>query len=436
MMRRSVLALTWLCLLVTGAAAKAGVNIENWTTGNGARVYFVETHQIPMVQFALGFGAGSARDPAGALGLANMVASMLEEGAADLDAASVSTAFDAVGADYSAGSGRDISIFKLRSLSDTEILDQSIAVFRKLVSQPTFPEDAIERVRERILVGLERNEQSPRSVASRAFYNALYRDHPYSHSPRGVAQTVARITRQDLVDFHRRYYVGRNAVIVIVGALDSKRAKARAAEIVHALPPGSEPQPLAEVPDVGTPGTIDIDFPSSQTHLLMGQNGIDRIDPDFYALYVGNHILGGNGLISRLATDIREDRGLAYSVYSAFVPMKRRGPFAINLQTRNDQADLAEELSLETLRRFIERGPDPEELAAAKGNIIGGFPLRLSSNAKIADSVLDIAFYGLPLDYLDEFPQRIADVTLEHVNSAFRRRIVPERFVRVRVGGG
>ena len=172
--------------------------------------------------------------------------------------------------------------------------------------------------------------------------------------------------------------------MVIVGALDAGQAKARAAEIVHALPPGSEPEPLPEVRGVGAPREIDVEFPSSQTHLLMGQEGIDRLDPDFYALYVGNHILGGSGLISRLATNIREDRGLAYSVYSAFIPMKRPGPFAINLQTRNDQADLAEQLSLDTLRRFIEQGPDRDELEAAKGNIIGGFPLRLSSNAKIA----------------------------------------------------
>ena len=425
---------------VSGTVAFASSQIVHWTTDNGARVYFVETHQIPMVQFALGFDAGSARDPASAPGLSYMVKSMLEEGAADLDADTISAGFESVGAEYSAGSGRDVAIFELRSLSEPAILDQAMGVFGKVIRLPSFPPDAMERIRERTLIGLERSRQSPRGVSSRVFYEALYKDHPYAHSPLGREESIRRITRQDLVDFHREFYVGENAVAVIVGALTPEQARALAAEIVGSLPPGKKPTIAWKKFQTQRPATgaeaVDVSFPSSQTHLLMGQEGIARDDPDYFPLYVGNHILGGNGLISRLANTIREERGLAYSVYSSFSPMKQRGPFIINLQTRNDQAELAEELSIDVLRRFIDTGPDPGELEAAKGNIVGGFPLRLSSNGKIADNVMSIAFYGLPLDYLDTFSERIEAVDLEQVKSAFRRRIQPDRFLTVRVGGG
>ena len=436
-MKNFLLSLSTLLLpFVSGTVAFASSQIAHWTTDNGARVYFVETHQIPMVQLTLGFDAGSARDPVSLPGLSGMVKSMLEEGAGDMGADMISDGFESVGAEYSAGSGRDSAIFELRSLSERAILDQAVDVFGKVIRQPSFPPDAMERIRERTLIGLKRTEQSPQGVISRAFYGALYKDHPYGHSPLGEEESVRRITRQDLVNVHREFYVGENAVVVIVGALPPEQARARAAEVVGSLPPGKKPLPVPEVSGANVPETVTKSFPSSQTHLLMGQVGIARDDPDFFPLYVGNYILGGNGLISRLATTIREDRGLAYSVYSAFSPMKQRGPFVINLQTRNDQADLAEELSIDVLRQFIDTGPDPAELEAAKGNIIGGFPLRLSSNGKIASNVLSIAFYGLPLDYLDTYSERIEAVDLEQIKSAFRRRVLPGRFLTVRVGGG
>jgi zinc protease len=361
---------------------------------------------------------------------------MVEEGAADMDADAISSGFESVGAEYSAGAGRDIAIYELRSVSDKAILDRAIDVFNKVITRPSFPEDAMDRVRERVLISLQRMDQSPASVASRTFYRAVYGDHPYSHPPAGERESVVRIQRQHLVDFHTEHYVGANAVLVIVGALRPDQARRRAAEILDAMPRGSKPGALPGVSGPPAADALDVGFPSSQTHLIMGQTGIARSDPDYFPLYVGNHILGGNGLISRLATRIREERGLAYSVYSSFSPMKQAGPFFISLQTRNDQADLAHELSTETLHRFISDGPEAAELDAAKGNIIGGFALRISSNAKIADVILGIAFYGLPLDYLETFSERVSGVTSEQVVSAFRNRVSPDRFVSVRVGGG
>ena len=169
---------------------------------------------------------------------------------------------------------------------------------------------------------------------------------------------------------------------------------------------------------------------------MLGQPGMTRGDPDYFPLYVGNHVLGGSGLISQLSVEIREERGLAYSTYSYFVPMNRQGPYIVGLQTKNDQAANAQEIALETVRRFVENGPTEDELQAAKNNLVGGFPLRIDSNEQIANQVLNIAFYGLPIDYLDTWSDKVSAVTAAQIRDAFQRRVDPERWTRVRVGPG
>jgi zinc protease len=252
--------------------------------------------------------------------------------------------------------------------------------------------------------------------------------------PEGEADSVKAITRDDLVAFHQRYYTGSNAVIAIVGDVDREQAEALARRIVGGLPEGESAPALPEVEGREEGVQAHESFPSQQSHLLLGQAGITRDDPDYFPLYVGNHILGGSGLISRLSVQIREQRGLAYSVYSYFVPMQARGPYLLGLQTRNDQAEQARSIALDTVTSFIEEGPGEDELQAAKNNITGGFPLRLDSNQDIANQVLNIAFYDLPLDYLDTYSQRVEAVTLEQIRDAFERRVDPRNWVQIRVG--
>jgi zinc protease len=196
-----------------------------------------------------------------------------------------------------------------------------------------------------------------------------------------------------------------------------------------------EPAPaLPEVPDLPSRVVEELDFPSTQTHVYVGQPGMRRLDPDYFPLYVGNHILGGSGLVSLLMEEVREKRGLSYSVYSYFLPMTERGPFLMGLQTKNDQAAQAREVLMGTVRRFREEGPSEAELAAAKKNITGGFPLRIASNSKIVQYLAVIGFYGLPLDYLDRFSARVSAVTAEQIRDAFGRRVHPARFATVVVG--
>lgn len=421
-------------LALASVNAFAALDIQHWKTDNGARVYFVETHQIPMVQFAVGFDAAGARDPADRYGLASLVNTLMDDGAGGMDEETVAEKLAAVGARYSGQSARDQSILELKVLSDPAYLDPAVDVFANIIGEPDFPAGALERERQRTLVGIEQSKQSPRDVAQRVFYTRLFPDHPYGHMPEGNADSVKRITRDDLVSFHERYYTGANAVIAIVGDLSRARAEQAAAKIVGLLPEGQAAAPLPEVGNREEGLSVHEQFPSQQSHLLLGQPGMSRGDPDYFPLYVGNHILGGSGLISRLSVEIREDRGLAYSVYSYFVPMQRRGPYVLGLQTKNSQAGNARRIALETVQRFIDEGPSADELEAAKNNITGGFPLRIDSNEQIANNLLNIAFYDLPLDYLDTYPDKVSAVSVEDIRDAFRRRVDPQQWVQVRVG--
>lgn len=426
--------ITGIFLALAGFNTAAALDIQQWQTSNGARVYFVETHQIPMVQFAVGFDAAGARDPADRHGLAALVNTLMDDGAGGMDEDTVAEKLAAVGARYSSQSARDMATLELKVLSEDAYLDPALDVFAKIIGEPDFPAGALERERQRTLVGIEQSKQSPRDVARREFNSQLFDDHPYGHMPEGDEQSVERITRPDLVAFHERYYNGANAVIAIVGDVTRVRAEQAAEKIVGLLPEGERPPALPEVAQRAEGVKVNREFPSQQSHLLLGQPGLTREDPDYFPLYVGNHILGGSGLISRLSVQIREERGLAYSVYSYFTPMRRRGPYALGLQTRNSQADEARRIALETVNGFIKDGPTADELEAARNNITGGFPLRLDSNEKIASNLLNVAYYDLPLDYLDTYPDKVSAVTRDEIRDAFRRRVDPETWVQVTVG--
>ena len=411
----------------------AGVNIQHWTTENGARVYFVAAPELPIVDLQIIFNAGAARDQDKA-GTAVLTNALLSEGAGDLSANQISERFDELGARFSSTAQRDMANLTLRSLSEKEVLSPALETLTLLLSQPTFPKDAFERERKRMLVGIQQRKQSPGALADEAFYKAVFKTHPYAVMPTGYEDTVESLTVDDLKAFYQRYYVASNATIAIVGNLDRAQAEQVAKTVIGKLPKGTPAQNLPEVAAIPQQETISVEHPSAQTHILLGQPGMKRGDPDYYTLYVGNHMLGGSGLIARLSNEIREKRGLAYSTYSYFLPMQQYGPFQIGLQTRTDQADAALKVVHETVKTFIENGPTEEELTAAKKNITGGFPLRISSNKKILGYVGMIGFYDLPLDYLDTFNEKIQAVTAADIQDAFKRRVKPDKMVTVLVG--
>jgi zinc protease len=422
-------------MLFMSASLQAAPKIKRWQLDNGVRVYFVEAREIPMMQLRLVFDAASARDPKDKSGVAKLTNAMLDEGAADLTTDDIAARMEELGAEFGTSSGRDMATIELRTLTDPALMEPALEVFAKVVTAPTFPRRNFERERSRALVGLAQENQSPGSVAQKAFMRAVYGEHPYAVDPEGSEGSLKRLAREDLVQHYRRYYVGRNALLVIVGDVSEADADRVARKAAGALPAGETPSPLPTPLSLASAQKKEIRFPSSQSHVLIGQPGITRADPDFFPLYVGNYILGGGGLVSRLSNEVREKRGLSYSVYSDLAPLRVPGPFIIGLQTRNSQREEADRIVRATLDQFRRQGPTETELQAAKKNITGGFPLRLDSNRKITDQVAAIAFYGLTLDYLEQFPRRVEAVNIEQIRDAFQRRIDPTRMATVIVGG-
>ena len=421
-------------LLALATPAPSSPDIQHWRGAGGSRVFFVEARELPMVDVQLLFDAGSARDPAGKKGLAVLVNSLLDEGAGELDATALSFEFERLGAIYSAAAGADFASVSLRALSDETLLGPALRNLRRVVAAPTFPAGAVERQKQRMQLAIERKGQAPAELARDAFMAAIYAGHPYAFPNAGALEDVASLTERDVAGFYRRLYVAGNAMVVIVGDLTRTQARALADELTNALAPGGKPSPLPPVAALAAPARISVKHPSSQTHILLGQPGVKRGDPDYFPLYLGNHVLGSGTMVSRLHEEAREKRGLAYSAYSYFSPRRERGPFIAGLQTRADQQEQALRVMRETIEAFIATGPTAEELRAAKKNLSGGFPLRLDSNRKILEYVAMIGFYGLPLDYLDTFVAKIDAVSLAQIKDAFARRLRPDRFVTVTVG--
>jgi zinc protease len=420
--------------LLLGASALAGTpKIETWHTSQGAKVMFVAAPDLPMVDVRMVFDAGSARD--GALpGLAKLTNAVLDQGAGDWSADQIAERLEDDGVEIGNGALRDMAWYSVRSLTEPEALRVALETLAAVVAKPSLAEADVERTRQQMQIGLRRSLQSPGTVARRAFYRDVYGDHPYAHDPSGETESLARIGIADIKEFHHKYYVARNAVIAIVGALDRKQAEQVAEQLTAVLPEGEH------APVVPTPAGPDRkrdhqSFPSSQSHIYLGQVGMARHDPDYFPLYVGNHVLGGSGLVSTLGEEVRNKRGLSYSVYSYFSPMRASGPFVMVAQTKNEQAEQADRVMRETLQRFIEQGPSEAELHAAIQNITGGFPLRISSNKKIVEYIAMMGFYDYPLDWLDTMVAKVEAVTVEKVRDAFRRRVDPQRLVSVVVGG-
>jgi zinc protease len=414
--------------------AQAIPAIQHWTTLNGAQVYFVPAPELPMVDVRVVFNAGSARDD-GLPGLAGLTNGLLDQGAAAMSADAIAEGLDGLGAVLGTGSLRDMAWVSLRSLNDAAHFEPAVELMIKVLSRPDFNPRDVDRERERALVALRRSDQEPGDIAEYHYYKALYGQHPYAIRPIGTEASLKRITREDLKAFYAKYYVAGNATIAIVGDIDRAGAERLARQLSAGLPAGAPAAPLPPVPPLVKASEERIFHPSTQTHVLMGAIGISRTDPDFFPLYVGNHVLGGGGLVSRLNEQVREKRGLSYSVYSAFSPMAQAGPFTLSLQTRNDQLDEALRVMRQTLQRFHDQGPTEKELVAAKKNITGSFALRIDNNSKIIQYLAVIGFYGLPLDYLKTFNDKVIAVTREQIRDAFQRHVHPDVLATVIVGG-
>lgn len=409
------------------------VPLSHWVTEEGVKVYYVHSPALPMVDIQVAFDAGSAREGEQG-GLAYLTGQLLSDGAGNLDADAIAEGFDNVGAQFHAASHRDMAKVELRSLSANTQLLPSIKLLALVLSQPTFEEQDFKREQQNTLSALKQQSQMPQKIAAKAFYEQLYPEQPYANWIYGTPDTISALKTTDLKAFHKKYYVKKNAVVTIVGDMSLQDANAVAEYVTKDLPVGEKPQALPAPVPVKRSITTDITFPSTQTHILLGQIGIPQGDPDYYALYLGNHILGGGGLQSKLFKEIREDNGLAYSVYSYFQPMLIAGPFVMGCQTRNEAAEQALGLMMKILGEYIAKGPTEDELKEAKNNLLGGYALRFDSNASIADQITALGFYELPLDYFNRFKPAIEKLENSDIQAAFQKHLSPSDMVTIMVG--
>ena len=422
-------------------ASHATLPIQTFATDSGAKVYLIESHTLPMVDVQIDFDAGSRRDPAGKTGLASRVASLTAKGLraqgglAALDENQLGEAWADLGASFGGGAGDDRMSFKLRSLTQAALLSQAVELAARQMAHPAYSTPQWEEERARDIAALKESLTRPATVAQERFMAALYPDHAYGQ--RVTEASLHAIAVEDLMRFHRQHLLACRAKISIVGALNRQQAQDLARQLMAHLPqprpcpslgPVADPSPLKQAQDIQVP------FDSAQSQVFLGQPAHKRSDPDFFPLLVGNHILGGGGFVSRLTHQVREQRGLSYSVYSYFAPALHPGPFVAGLQTRPDQATQALQLTRDIVNEFIRHGPTEQELKAAQDNLIGGFALRIDSNRKLLDNLANIAWYELPANYLDTWTQKVQAVTRQDIQSAFQRHLSPQKMVSLILG--
>lgn len=408
--------------------------IQVVTTKGNLTAWLVEVHSLPMISVEVAFRAGSAYDPEDKQGLAQLAASLLDEGAGDMDATAFQNAVEAIGARFGASAGKLELSVNMSTLTDKK--EDAFNLLGLALTQPRFDSDALQRIKEAMLANLKRAEEQPSSVAARAFQKALYGDHPYGHLTDGTEESVHRLTRQDVEAFHKKNLTQANMVISVVGDMTPEELAKLLDEALASLLAGEEENAIATGPDDITPTVVRIEKNTPQASIVFGHLGISREDPDYYAALVMNHTLGGGGLTSRMMEEVREKRGLAYDVRSYFVPMPHRGAFIAQVQTNNETAATAMNLMKEEMRKIRKNGVTQQEYDDAISYLTGSFPLRIDSNSKIMDHLTSMQMESLGLDYLNDWPDKIRAVTRADVQRVAKRLLHPDSVVMVVVGGG
>lgn len=422
-------------LLLCALPAWAGLNIQHWVTAQGARVYFVENHDLPMLDLSVDFSAGSARDGRERSGLASLTRHVMTLGAGPYAEKDIAERLADVGAVFSGRLDADRAGFQLRTLSGERERNQAIEVLAAVLAAPAFSPEVVAREKGRVIAALQEAATKPEVIGDKAFGTAIYGEHPYAQPEGGEPETVAGLNRDDMVAFYQAHYRARAMTLAIMGDISRQEAERLAEGLAAGLPSGEAPPPLPAVVSQAVGSERVIPHPASQSHLFMGMPGLKREDPDYFPLHVGNYVLGGGGFDSRLMEDLRQKKGLTYGVSSYFVPMGEAGPFQIGLQTRREATDEALRSIREVLARYLAEGPTEAELAQAKNNLVGSFPLRLDSNKKILEHLAVIGFYRLPLDWLDTYTAKVEAVTREDILRAFQARVRPQAMSTVVVGG-
>ena len=421
--------------LALSTTAQAGVDIQRWTTGNGTEVLLVEQHDNPIVDMQVNFkGAGSVFNPEGKSEVAEFTAALLTDGTEKLDEEAFNAAADDIAAQIGSSSGQESSAAVLRSLSRPETLKQAAGLLNQSLTRPRFDPAVFDRRQKEAVTALQQQETTPDYNAGRALTKLAYPDHPYGSGANITTESIRKVNLDDIRAFHRSHYGKDNAIVAIVGNINRKQADRLVKNVLNGLPERSSA--AKNVPPVQQQPAQrrDIPFAGEQAQVLLGMPLIKRHDPDYYALVAGNYILGGGGFDSRLMKVLRDRHGYTYGVHSTLEPATEAGMFTIGYSTQKKNTKDSLVQAQAVIKQFIEEGPTEEELAQAKANIIGSFPLRFDSNAKLVEYLSIIGYHNLPNDYLEAYPKAIGKLTVEQVKDAWQRRVKPEDLHIVVVG--
>jgi zinc protease len=422
-----------LLLLATAPAAQASdMKIERVTSPGGIEAWLVESHANPLIAVRFAFRGGATQDDKGREGLSYFVSAMMDEGAGDLDALAFQEKAQGLAMRMDFDAGRDVMLGNLQTL--TENKDQVFDLVRLALTEPRFDEDAIARVRAQIFAGLKFDEHDPETVASLAWDRLAFQGHPYARPIKGTLQSIPAISRDDLKSYVKRVFARDKLVISVVGDINAEELGKALDHIFGALPAHSDLAPVADAtPPLGpTQEVIEMDVPQSVAQF--GHRGIARKDRDFIAAYVLNYIIGGGGFSSRLMEEVREKRGLAYSVYSNLYPYEHGAVFVGSVATKNEAVGQSLEVIESELKRLAEQGPTAEELANAKSYLTGAYALRFESSSSIANQLLAIQIEDLGIDYVNRRNKLVEAVTLDDIKRVAKRLIEADRLITTIVG--
>ena len=402
------------------------VDIQRVVSPLGIEAWLVEEDTVPLIAMSFAFDGGGAQDPVDRPGVANMLSGLLDEGAGDLDSKAFQAALDEFSIVLSFNAGRDSFSGSLKTLVENR--DEAARLLKLALTEPRFDAEPVERIRAQIVAGITREERDPDSVAGKALIEAIFQDHPYGRPLEGTLESVAAITADDLRTFYGKNIARDNLKIAVVGAIDAPSLVAMLDEIFGALPVKANLN-LVRAIEPTAAGRIDIAMDIPQTVIYFAGKGLVRSDPDFLPASIAALIIGGGGIPSRLNEEVREKRGLAYSVGLGLRAYDRAGLVLGGTRTRTEQADNVVSLIEEEIARFATEGATEEELAAAKSYLIGSYALRFTTSTRIAGQLLAIQINDLGIDYIDRRNDLIAAVTIEDIRRVTKRLFAEDMIV-------
>jgi zinc protease len=403
--------------LLATAPASAG-RIQRVVSPSGIEAWLVEEHAVPLIALEFSFAGGSTQDPAGKEGLANLMSTLLDEGAGDMTSQAFQTRLEDLAVDLSFSEDPDRFSGEMKTLSENR--DAAFDLLALALAKPRFDKEAVERMRVQAIAALRRSERNPEVVASRAWAKAVFGTHPYARPGRGTEASVSAIEPADLKALHARLFARKDLKIAVVGDIDAATLGPALDRLFGALPAEGKLVPVAEVQPLSGVRAREV-LAVPQATIRFGGPGLKRADPDFIAAYVMNHILGGGSFSSWLYTEVREKRGLAYSIATGLAPLVHSGQFLGAVGTSADRVDETIGLVRAQIERMRDQGPTAAELAAAKAYLTGSYPLRFDTSDKIAASLLGIQIENLGIDYIDKRNAMIEAVTLDDVKRVAKR---------------